>query len=243
MTSSGTYTFNPELAEHIEEAFERCGIDPAEIKGRHIRSAIRSSNLMLRDWQNFGYKQFTIAFLSQTLLIGDPDFVLPVGGIDIFHATLKRDGSETEMFSISRSDFNSLHDKSTQGRPDRYFVDRSTFVGSAPASTVHLWHVPENSTDTMEIYYLLAHEDAGDMRDTLNLSPNYQEAFAAGLSFHLARKYAPDRRMALRHDYLGEKYDEFSNSRPGGALGRALSEDRDRAPATFRVEFGKRGRR
>jgi hypothetical protein len=243
MTASGTYTFNPELAEHIDEAFERCGIDPADLTSRHLRSAIRSSNLVLSDWQNFGYKQFTLAFLSHTLIANDATFLLPVGGVDIFHATLKRDSRETEMYSISRSDYNALHDKTSPGRPDRYFVDRSTFIGDAPASTVHLWHVPDTGSDTMEIWYILSHQNAGNMQNTLGISPGYQEAFACGLAFHLSRKYAPDRRAALREDYLGANYNEFSHSVPGGAMGRALTEDRDRSPAVFRVEYGRRGRR
>lgn len=243
MTASGTFTFNPELAEHIDEAFERCGIDPADIKGRHIRSAIRSANLMLSDWQNFGYKQYTLASVSQALAADDASFELPAGAVDIFHATLKEDNRETEMYAIARSDYNALHDKTSSGRPDRYFVDRSTFVGASPSSTVYLWQVPPVATYTMEIWYILAHQEAGTMQNTLNLSPNYFEAFSAGLAFHLSWKVAPDRTAKLREQYLGAGYNEFTHSRPGGALGRALSEDRDRSPAIFKVEFGRRGRR
>lgn len=128
MAVSGTYAFNPQLADHIDEAFERCGIDPAELKARHIRSAVRSANLVFSDWQNFGYKQYTLAFVSQALTAGTNTFQLPVGGIDIFHATLKRSSKETEVYPISRSDYNGLYDKTVQGRPDRYFVDRGSFT-------------------------------------------------------------------------------------------------------------------
>jgi hypothetical protein len=244
MARSGTYVFNPQLADHIDEAFESCGIDPAELKARHIRSAIRSSNLMLADWQNFGSKQFTLGFQSQSLTAGINTFTLPLGGVDIYHATLKRDSRETEIYAISRSDYNSLHDKTLTGRPDRYFVDRSTFIGDSPASTVYLWQSPENSTDTIEFWYVRKHQDAGAMSNTLDLSSNYQMAFSLGLGYHLSMKFAPGRSKSLRDAYLGRNYDEYRNSSPGGALGRALSEDRDTGDAILRVDFTRgRGRR
>jgi len=244
MAGSGTYSFNPQLADHIDEAFERCGIDPAELKARHVRSAIRSANLVFVDWQNFGYKQHTLVFFSQPLSVGVNSFVLPAGGLDIFHATLKRAGRESEMYPISRSDYNALHDKYLTGRSDRYFVDRGTFLGDAPASTVYLWQAPENSTDTIEMWYIRRMQDAGDMSNTLDLTPSYQEAFACAMAFHLSRKYAPDRRRELKDDYLGENYDEFKNSNPAGAMGRALAEDRDTGDAVLRVRFDRnRGRR
>jgi hypothetical protein len=243
--TSGTYVFNPELAEHIDEAFERCGIDPADLKARHIRSAVRSANLMLSDWQNFGFKQFTLIKITETFTsVGQQSFTLPTGGVDIFHATLKRDGRESEMYPIARSDYNALHDKALKGRPDRYFVDRSTFIGFTPASTVFLWQATENITDTMEIWYISRHMDAGTMANTLKLSSNYQEAFSCAMAYALSRKYAPERTRALKDDYLGENYDEFKNSIPAGAMGRALAEDRDTADAVLRVRFDRyRGRR
>ena len=243
MATSATYTFNPTLAEHIDEAFERCGIDPAELKGRHVRSAIRSANLMMADWPTFGYKQFTLAFVSQALVSGTNTITLPTGAYDIFHSTLKRADVESEMYPISRSDYNALHDKDLTGRPDRYFVDKSTFVDSAPTTTVFLWQTPENSTDTMEIWYMRVNEEAGDMQDQPDISIFFQEAFAAGLAFFLSKKFAPDRTPVLKADYVGENFDEFRNSMPGGALGRAMSHDRDTGDAVLRVDFSGRGRR
>lgn len=244
MAASGTYGFNPQLADHIDEAFERCGIDPVELKARHVRSAIRSANLMFVDWQNFGYKQYTMEFLSQPVVTGVNTFQLPVGGFDIFHATLKRAGRESEMYPISRSDYNALHDKTLTGRPDRYFVDRGDFTTDVQQATVYMWQSPENSTDTIEMWYLRRQQDAGVPSDTLDLSPNYQEAFACGMAHALARKFSPDRVRDLKDDYLGENYDEYKNSAPGGALGRALAEDRDTGDTVLRVRFDRyRGRR
>ncbi len=245
MAKSGTYVFNPQLADQIDEGFERCGVDPSDLNSRHVRSAVRSANLVMADWQNFGYKQFTLVKITEVLTsVGQQSFTLPTGGFDIFHATLKRDGRESEMYSFSRSDYNALHDKAVQGRPDRYFVDKSTYIGDTPASTVFIWQAAERTTDTLEIWYMRKHDDAGSMSNTIDLSPNYQEAFACAMAFHLSRKFSPDKSKTLKADYLGENYDEFKHSIPGGAMGRALAEDRDTSDLVMRARFDRyRGKR
>ena len=50
MTTSGTYLFNPDLAELVDEAMERARIDPAHITARHILSARRSMRFILSGW-------------------------------------------------------------------------------------------------------------------------------------------------------------------------------------------------
>jgi len=236
MARSGTYVFNPELVDHIDEAFERCGIDPADIGNRHIRSCIRSTNFMLSDWQNFGWKQFTLEFAEQTMTQATGAFVLPDGGYDIFAAYLRRDGIDQDMRQISKSDYLSIPDKLLQGRPDRYWVQRGTHSENTAAS-VAVYFIPENSTDEMHYYYMRRMQDAGEMTNTLDLTASYQMAFSAGLAFYLSFKFAPERTQKLRDEYLGKSYDEFKNSRPGGCLGRALSEDRETADAVLRVSF------
>jgi len=245
LATTGTYGFDPQLVDYIDEASERCGIDPADLKARHIRSAIRSANLMFSDWQNWGFKQHTLSFQSEVLTsVGQQTFELPIGGIDIFHATLKRDGRESEMYPISRSDYNALHDKTLTGRPDRYFVDRGSYIGTDPRSTVYLWQAAENTSDTIELWYVRSHEEVGDPSNTLDINSLWFEAFAAGLAYMLSFKFAPDRTDALKTHYVGRNFDEFKNSIPGGALGRAMGNDRDTGDAVLRVRYDRyRGRR
>jgi hypothetical protein len=48
MTTSGTKTFELDVAEYIEEAYERCGIEVRT--GYDQRTARRSLNIVLADW-------------------------------------------------------------------------------------------------------------------------------------------------------------------------------------------------
>ena len=53
MAVSGSKTFELDVADYVEEAFERCGLELRT--GYDLKSATRSLNLMLAEWANRGY--------------------------------------------------------------------------------------------------------------------------------------------------------------------------------------------
>ena len=72
MTLSGTSDFELDVAEYIEEAFERCGLEVRT--GYDLKTAKRSLNLMLAEWANRGLNQWTIKQRSFTALKGRESF-------------------------------------------------------------------------------------------------------------------------------------------------------------------------
>ena len=58
MTTTGTTDFNLDFAEIAEEAWERAGREMRS--GYDLRTARRSLNLMLIEWQNRGINMWTI---------------------------------------------------------------------------------------------------------------------------------------------------------------------------------------
>ena len=65
MTTSGIATFDMDLSEVIEDAFERAG---SELRsGYDMRTARRSLNIMFADWANRGINMWTIEQGSFTL--------------------------------------------------------------------------------------------------------------------------------------------------------------------------------
>ena len=58
MTVSGSKDFELDVAEYVEEAFERCGLEVRT--GYDLKTAKRSLNLLLADWANRGLNQWTI---------------------------------------------------------------------------------------------------------------------------------------------------------------------------------------
>lgn len=90
MATTGTHAFDLNALSVIEEGFERCGRDPAELTHRHIRSAIRSLNLLQIEVENDHDLPFRIDRVEQALTQGSWGFWLPVGTIDVLSAYLVR---------------------------------------------------------------------------------------------------------------------------------------------------------
>lgn len=225
MATSGTMARVFEIAECIDEAFERCLIDPSTTNLRHLVSARRSIDLMFTDWANQDINQWRIERAEETLAVAKSQFSLPAGGIDITNAVLRRDNNDIPMYAISRQEYLDLVHKGFQGRPDRYFVDRER-----DTPTVFIWVTGENATDIMIYDYIRRFEDAGAPSNTPDIPWRWAEAFCAGLAAKLAVKFAPERKADLRDD-------------AAAALELARQEDRERAPLTMKVDLSGRGRR
>jgi bifunctional pyridoxal-dependent enzyme with beta-cystathionase and maltose regulon repressor activities len=58
MAVSGSKDFELDVADYVEEAFERCGLELRT--GYDLKTANRSLNLMLAEWANRGLNQWTI---------------------------------------------------------------------------------------------------------------------------------------------------------------------------------------
>jgi len=190
MATSGTYIFNPDLAEIVDEAFERCRVDPAHITVRHILSARRSMRFMLIDWATQDYQNYRIKQLSfntvesQQVYTGPTD--VPVNLVDIIGVVLRRNGVDTPVEFMSRHEWLNIPEKDIEGRPDRVFIDKQR-----DGIDMTFWTVPENSTDTIVFDAVVKYEDSDTAADNADISWYMTDAFAAGLAFRLAEKYAP----------------------------------------------------
>ena len=195
MATSGTYIFNPDLAELFDEAMERARIDPAKVATRHILSARRSMRFMLTDWATKDYHDFRIRedtmtmVESQAAYVAGTDFDLDVGGVnivDIIDVVLRRDGVDTPVEFMSRDELMNIPDKTVEGRPDRVFIDKGR-----DGITMTFWTTPENSTDVIVFNTVRKFEDAGAASQTADIHYYMYDAFAYGLAFRLAEKFAP----------------------------------------------------
>lgn len=197
MATSGTYLFNPDLAELVDEAFDRCRVDPAHLTMRHIQSARRSMRFMLTDWATDDYNDFRINRETLTLTQGQgtyvagTDFDDTVGGvgnaiIDILGFVLRRNGVDTPVTIMGRDEYLTIPDKSIEGRPDRVFVDKQR-----DGISLTFWTLPENSTDEVLFDAVYKFEDSETAADQMDVHWYMFDAFAAGLAARLAEKYSP----------------------------------------------------
>ena len=213
MSTSGTYTFSPEISEFVDEALERAGIDPATAKMRHMRSARRSLNLMFADWANEGVLLFAVDEQTQTLTDGDPSYAVASGTLAMLDMVIRRSSVDTEVSKISREQYHLIPNKTNEGLPSMLYLDRN-------AGIYYLWATPENSTDVLRYWRLRRIQDVTAGSETADVPYRWFEALASGLAARLALKFAPEKFALL------EKL-------AAGALQRAKSEDRERTDTAF----------
>ncbi len=79
MTTSSSKNFEIDVAEYIEEAFERCGLEVRT--GYDLKTAKRSMNLLFADWANRGLNQWTIDQTSITVASGVSEY--PAGTLTL----------------------------------------------------------------------------------------------------------------------------------------------------------------
>ena len=208
MTVSGSKNFELDVTEYIEEAFERCG---REVRtGYDIKTAKRSMNLLFADWANRGLNSWTIEQSTQALTAGTSTYTLGTDTIDILSAVIRRSNVDYNIERLSRDDYLAVPNKTTQGRPSQWFLDRQI------APVLKLWPVPENSTDVVVFDRLVRMDDADTAQNTVEMPFRFYPCLAAGLAYYIAIKKSPDRVPLLKAVYEEE-------------MERAISMDRDRA--------------
>ena len=87
MATSGTYTFNLDLADAMEEAFERAGRELRS--GYDYRTARRSLNLLMLEWQNRGLNLWTVRDGTKALTAGTSSYALDSDILDIVEAFVR----------------------------------------------------------------------------------------------------------------------------------------------------------
>ena len=216
MALSGSTNFEPNVAEFVEEAFERCGLELRT--GYDLKTARRSINLMLAEWANRGLNQWTIEQATQTVTEGTTDYSLNSNIIDILDVVLRRTVNQTQtdisMNRVSRSEYINIPNKTTKARPSQFFLDKL----STP--TLKIWPAPENSTDILVFNKIVRMDDADKGTNTMDMPFKFFPCFAAGLAYYISLKRAPERTAQLKALYEQE-------------FRRAADQDEDRA--SFRI--------
>ena len=218
MALSGSTDFEPNVAEFVEEAFERCGLELRT--GYDLKTAKRSINLMLAEWANRGLNQWTVEQATQTVTEGQTDYTLNANIVDILDCSLRRNTNGTDldlqMSRISRSEYLNIPTKSTKSRPSQFFLDKLN------TPVLKIWPSPENSTDILVFNKIVRMDDADKTTNTMDMPFRFYPCFAAGLAYYIAIKKAPDRAILLKEMYE----EEFE---------RAMSQDEDRA--SFKIGY------
>ena len=222
-TTSGTTVFDKTFAidEIIEEAYERIGMQG--VSGNQLRMARRSLNIMFQEWGNRGLHYWEVANNSFTLVDGQAVYTMfrstgdgtssatAVYGVDDVLEAAYRNASSVDspLSKINRSTYQGLANKTSEGTPTQYFVQR--FIDKV---TVTLYLTPGSSQagHLVNYYYVKRIQDVGDYTNATDVPYRFVPCMASGLSYYLSQKFKPELTQQMKLIYEDE-------------LQRALAED------------------
>jgi hypothetical protein len=245
MTTSGSSSFNLDLSELVEEAFERCG---SELRtGYDLRTARRSLNLLTIEWANRGINMWTIEQGTINMVQGQNTYDLPIDTIDLLEHQIRTNAGQTNnqtdvsVSRISVSTYSTIPNKLAQGRPIQVWIQRMSgaqyplpgpngtdSITGIDAPKVTVWPTPDQGT-ALNPYYQFVYwrlrriQDAGGGVNTQDIPFRFIPCMVAGLAYYLSMKIQgidPNRAMALKADYEQQ-------------FQLAADEDREKAPIRF----------
>ena len=129
MATSGLSSFNLDLNNIVEEAFERCG---KELRtGYDLRTARRSLNLLTVEWSNRGINLWTVEQGQIPLATGQAIYPVPSDTIDLLDHVIRQNNGTLNQIDINISriaepTYSTIPNKLTQGRPIQVWFNRQT---------------------------------------------------------------------------------------------------------------------
>lgn len=241
MTVVANATFNLDLSEIVEEAFERCG---SELRtGYDLKTARRSLNLLFADWANRGINLWTVEQGQIPLVQGVSTYALPVDTVDLLEHVIRTNpgiqNNQTDLTitRISVSTYATIPNKLQQARPIQVWINRQSGAtyedGLLPpgtvteAPTINVWPTPDQGT-LQNPYYTFVYwrlrriNDAGTGTSTMDIPFRFLPCMIAGLAYYMAVKIPG---AEARIPMLKAQYDE--------AWQLASDEDREKAAVRF----------
>ena len=213
MAVSGTYDFNLDIDEVIQEATEMIGGE--DTLGHEPASARRSINLMLKDWQNRGVLLWSTSVSSVTVSASVTAYSLSSSTVDALEVVLNRDDTDVQLERITPEEYLLIPNKTQTGRPTQYSIRRGR-----DNPTLSLWPIPENSTDVLKMELVSELQDVNKSAiQNADVPKRFLPCLTCGLAYYMAMKRpgVSENRIAM----LKTNYEEL--------LMRAMQEDRERA--------------
>jgi len=196
MATSSSRDFDLDVAEIIEEAYERCGLEMKT--GYDAKTARRSLNLMFAEWANRGLNMWTVNQGTVSVTSGTASYDLANDYVDLLEVVLRNSSSvDFTLTQMSRSEYLTIPNKATTGQPSQYYFNRQV------TPTITLWATPDASY-TLVYYYVRRIQDADTLVNTTDAPFRFLPCMVAGLAYYLAIKKAPDRIQILKTLYEEE---------------------------------------
>lgn len=188
MTTSGTYSYNPNLGELVLYAYNVAGLRNTSLTQEHFEAARMASNMMLASWSNQGVNLWAVDLVTVPLVAGQATYSVNSNTVVMLDAYIENTSSGSNptdriILPISRTEYASYPNKQQQGFPTVFWYDRLL------SPNVTLWPVPDGvSAQTLKYYRVVQIQDAAFTGgQTVDIPYLWMEAFADGLAYRLAK--------------------------------------------------------
>jgi hypothetical protein len=201
-----------DIDEVIQEALEMIGGE--QTLGNDPKSARRSINLLLQDWQNRGILLWSTNTTVVDVSTSVTAYSLSSNMVDAMEVVVNLSATDIQLDRLSMEEYLKIPRKSQTGRPTQYAIRRGR---SNPE--LYLWPVPDNNDYSLKIekikYLQDVNKSAGQIAD---VSRRFLPCMTAGLAYFMSMKRAGI--DGNRIMFIKQEYEE--------RLARAMDEDRER---------------
>jgi hypothetical protein len=197
--------FNLDIAEAIEDAFERASGGKRTLQnGYDYRTARRSLNLLTMEWANRGVNLWTLEQGTIPLSKGVGGYQMPSNTIDLIEYSVRTTSAsgqtnDQQLARMSVSSYSALPNKRQSGKPQQVLLQRLQ-----PNPVITLWPVPDRDDYTL-VGWRLRRVESAAVPGTADLDVPFRfiPALVAGLAFYIAQKIpeGQDRAVALKQEY------------------------------------------
>ena len=211
MAIATTSSFNPDVSELVEEAYDIAG---AELRsGYDLRSARRSLNMLMLEWQNKGINLWTVDeemiaeksddtdLTNNFLEKGVASYNVPIGTISILNMVLRTNDGNTStqadytLSRISEPTYSQIPAKLTEARPVQFYFQRLEVQDTGPTgsdrnSQITVWPVPDKNSEYKIVFWRLKRiqDVGGNAANTMEVPDRFLPALVAGLAVKVAMK-------------------------------------------------------
>lgn len=227
MALSGTYNFNLDVLDIIEEAYDNLGTE-ARV-AYDLQTAIRSLDLLMLEWANRQVNLWTVELDTQALSDGTTTYTISNPVIDILDAVITNsDGTDIPIHRWSMEEYLQQPNKAQESRPTHF-----TTVRGENSITLYTFPTPDTSY-TLKYWSMNMVQDAGNYTNNMEVPKRFLPALIAGLSYKLAlknpakmvasadgRPFETDGVSTQRRQELRQNYEQL--------FSEARDEDRERA--------------
>jgi len=228
MGTSGTTSFNLDVADVVDEAMSMLGGE--QTLGFEPLEARRTLNLILIDWMNRGILLWKQAAATLDMTNGTSSYTLPTSLIDIteiVHRTIN--GSTQTDLALSRitiEAYQRITNKTQTGRPTQYAINRLR-----DAAQLYLWPTPDattaSGTPILSYFSFNRVEDVNKSNQDFDIPFRFLPCLSTGLAYKMAMKRPGI--TAERTSILKQMYEEELTS--------AMYADKERASLLIKPSF------